>query len=217
MNFIILADKYQKGMKSKGCVGLIKLNNRLNVLEYQYRLIKSNFEKSKIIYVYGFDNKKMNAYIEKKNLVDFVAINNDLYEQHNYVYSLSLAAKYLEKDCFILFGDTIFKKDIFNDFNKNISQIYINKKEKNKLGCIIDDTSFVKNISFDLENYLMDIYFIAKKDTNKLINIITKPKYKNYFLFEAINQIIDSGTEFKANVKNKKNITSKINKIRAAS
>lgn len=214
MNFIILADKYQKGMKSKGCVGLIKVSQKINAFEHQYRLIKNNFKKFKIIYVYGFDHKKMTNYIEERNYENIITIYNDDYENSNYTHSLSLAQEYTIKDFFVFFGDSLFKKDVFNNFSKDTSQIYVNNKQKNKLGCIINTNNTVDNISFDLENYLMDIYYICKNDSKILRKLITDPKHKNYFLFEIINKMIDSGIKFKANIKNKKNICSKINTIR---
>jgi CTP:phosphocholine cytidylyltransferase-like protein len=214
MNFIILADKYQKGMKSRGCVGLIKVNTRLNAFDHQYRLIKNNFKRSKIIYIYGFDHKKMTSYIYEKNYKDVVTIYNDMYEEYNYTYSLSLAQEYMAKDFFIIFGDTIFKKEVFKNQRNANSQIFINKKQKNTLGCILDENQVIHNISFDLDNYLMDMYYINKKDSAAMKNIVMNPKYKNCFVFEIINKMIDSGINFSANIKNKKDLSSKINKIK---
>lgn len=216
MNFIILADKYQKGMKSKGCVGLIRVNQRNNVFQHQYKIIKSYFPLAKIIYIYGFDNKRYINFINDYGYSDVISIFNSKYEELNYAYSLSLASQYLNKSCFVLFGDTIFKKQIFEDFNSNQgSQIYLNKKEKNKLGCVLDKDNIVHNISFDLDNYLMDIYFIHKQESNMLKTILNNPKYNNCFLFEIINKMIDNGTKFKGISKNKKDISSKLcNKIK---
>lgn len=216
MNFIILADKYQKGMKSKGCVGLIKVNQRNNVFQHQYKIIKYYFPSAKIIYVYGFDSKRFVTFLNEYDYPDVVSIYNDKYEELNYSYSLSLASRYFNKNCFILFGDTIFKKEIFADFNINQgSQIYLNKKEKNKLGCVLDKEHIVHNISFDLDNYLMDIYFIHKQEIDMIQNLTNNPKYNNCFLFEIINKMIDNGAKFKGISKNKKDISSKLcNKIK---
>lgn len=211
MNFIILADKYHKGMKSKGCVGLIKVNARINVFEHQYRLIKEQFKRSKIIYVYGFDHKKMASFINEKNYKDVKTIYNSRYEEYNYTHSLSLAQEYMNKGFFILFGDTIFKKNIFNNAPNKNSQIFINNKQKNTLGCIIDQNQSIHNISFDLDNYLMDIYYINKKDSQLMQSLVINPKYKNYFVFEIINKMIDHGIQFSPNIKNQKNLFSKIN------
>ena len=39
MNIIVLGDKFQKRMKSKGCVGLIKINNK-SIIQLQHKTIK---------------------------------------------------------------------------------------------------------------------------------------------------------------------------------
>lgn len=211
MNFIILADKYQKGMKSKGAVGLIKVNRKSTVFENQYEIIKSCFKKSKIIYVYGFDSKKINLFFDSKKYKDVIRIYNEKYEDLNYSYSLSLASEYMTKDFFVLFGDAILKKEIFSDFvSNNGSQIYINKKEKAKLGCILDSNNIVQNISFDLENYISDMYYIHNKDNQILQSLVNETKYNNCFVFEIINKMIDAGVVFSTVQKNQKNICSKI-------
>ena len=68
MNIIILGDKYQKRMKSRGCVGLIKYNNK-NIISHQYKTLHSIFPNANIIYVYGFDNKRFISYINKNILI----------------------------------------------------------------------------------------------------------------------------------------------------
>lgn len=211
MNFIILADKYQKGMKSKGAVGLIKVNRRYTLFENQYDVIKSSFKKSKIIYVYGFDSKKINHFFDSQKYKDVIRIYNDKYEDLNYAYSLALASEYMNKDFFILFGDAILKKEIFSDFMPNNgSQIFINKKEKAKLGCVIDSNNIVQNISFDLENYITDMYYIHNTDNDVIRSLVNERKYNNCFVFEIINKMIDAGTVFKTIQKNQKNICGKI-------
>lgn len=211
MNFIILADKYQKGMKSKGAVGLIKINRRYTLFENQYETIKSSFKKAKIIYVYGFDSKKINHFFDNKQYKDVIKIYNHRYEDLNYAHSLSLACEYMQKDFFVLFGDTLFKKEIFNDFTSNIgSQVYINKKEKTKLGCIVDKNNIVHNISFDLDNYISDMYYIHQKDSHMMKSLISESKHNNYFIFEIINKMIDAGSVFRTAQKNQKNICTKI-------
>ncbi len=211
MNFIILADKYQKGMKSKGAVGLIKLNKKITLFEHQYEIIKSTFKKPKIIYIYGFDSKKVSNFFSSKKYNDVITIMNNDYENSNYSYSLSLANQYMDKDFFLIFGDAIFKKEMFQDFNRSDgSKVFINHKQKNKLGCILDNNQNVLNIAFDLENYLTDTYYISQDDASIIKSIVANPKYNNYFIFEIINKMIDIGSSFGSINKNQKNIASKI-------
>lgn len=214
MNFIILADKFNKGMKSKGCLGLLGLNKKNNILQFQYANIKKVFPKSKIIYVYGFDHKKMEIFLEQNEYSDLISIYNPDYEKYNYAYTLSLASNYLNDNCFISFGDIIFKHNIFKGFNKqNKSQVFINKKIKNTFGCTIIDDNII-NISFDLPNYLSHIYYVCKKDISQFNALVTNRKFKNCFIFEIINKMIDSNVSFNPFINNSKNIAHNINEIK---
>lgn len=214
MNFIILADKYQKGMKSKGCTGLLQINRKYNLLDFQYTNIKRHFPKCTIIYVYGFDHKKLSSFVSNKKYKDLISIYNPDYQNYNYTHTLNIASNYLNDNCFITFGDIMFKYQAFDNFSTNAgSQIFINTKIKNKLGCTIQNNT-INHISFDLDNYLSNIYYLTKKDANTLKKIIGNSKLKNYFIFEIINKMIDNNTTFKPFVKNNKNITHNISELK---
>lgn len=196
MNFIILGDKYQKGMKSKGCVGLLRFNKKHNIFQHQYHHIKEHFPKAKIIYVHGFESKKFVSFLHKNGYDDVIAINNDEYDNKNQAYSLSLTKSFLNSDCFITFGNTILVKNIFSKFNKlHGSQIFISN-DKSEIGCIIND-SFIENISFDLDNYISNIYYLDKLTIPDLNLLLDNTKFHNNFLFEIINKLIDAGKIFK--------------------
>lgn len=192
MNIIVLGDKYQKRMKSKGCVGLIKQNNQ-HTISHQYKVLKKYFPDANIVYVYGFDSKRLLSYIDKhhESYEDLVMIHNTNYDKHNYSYSLYLAQKYLNDDCMIIFGDHLIKSGTFNNFKPNLgSQAFINTKQKSKLGCIINNSQ-IDNISYDLDNYLCEIYFISKAHIKQLRSLVSNTTYHNCFIFELINKMID--------------------------
>ena len=117
MNIIILGDKYQKRMKSRGCVGLIKLQNK-NILHHQYKILTNKFALSKIVYIYGFDNKRLLSYLEKNNQAysQLEFVHNNRYDQYNNAYSLSLVKEYLDDDLLIMFGDKILTANTFSKF-----------------------------------------------------------------------------------------------------
>lgn len=215
MNFIILADKFNKGMKSKGCLGLLDINKKNNILEFQYNNIKKIFPRAKIIYVYGFDHKKMKSFLDHKKHKDLIGIYNPDYEKYNYTHSISLTADYLNDNCFITFGDIIFKHQTFKTFikDKNKSQIFVNNKIKNQIGCTIINNNVI-NISFDLENYLSHIYYICKKDIEHLNKLVHNSKLRNCFIFEIVNKMIDSNISFTPVINNNKTLTKHINEIK---
>lgn len=192
MNIIVLGDKFQKRMKSKGCVGLIKINNK-SIIQLQHKIIKHLFPESKIVYVYGFEGKRLHTFLTKNTLLnnDIMAVYNSHYEKYNNAYSLSLIADFLDDDCLILFGDTIISKKTFAKFNTNNgSQVFLSKKNKNRLGCIINDGK-IENISYDLDNYLSEIYYLTKEDMLTIKHLLNNKINSNYFIFEIINKLID--------------------------
>lgn len=211
MNCIIIGDRYNKGMKSKGCSGLIRINKRYNVFQNQYKVIKKVFPKSKIIYVYGFENKKIASYL-KLNYEDVVGVYNDEFNTSGYCHSINCAKQYLNKDCLLFFGDLIIKSEIFNNFDKKNSHVYINKKNNSNLGCIIDNNKIIQNISYDLDNYLMNMYYFNQKDIKILKSIVSDHKHRNCFVFEAINKMVDLGVKFHISITNNKKLFQVVNK-----
>lgn len=192
MNIIILGDRYQKRMKSKGCVGLIKYKNN-NILYHQYKICKKIFPNSKIIYIYGFDNKKFVSHIADNSSFysDVIFVENKNYEDSNSGYSLNIVKDYLNDETLILPGDYIFSTPIFNNFkNTTLSQVFVSKKEKHSIGCIINNGA-ITNISYDLDNYVSGIYFISKSQIDIFRKLAANQNYNNYFLFELFNKMID--------------------------
>jgi choline kinase len=192
MNVIIIGDKFQKRMKSKGCVGLIKVNNK-TIIQQQYKIIKHSFPKCRIHYVYGFDGRKLCSFLNKNHgaYQDLNMIANHNYEKYNNAYSLYLANQYLTGDTIIMFGDNYLHQKSFQNFSdKSGSQIFINNKQKSKLGCVIMNNK-IENIAYDLDNYLPEIYFFNKETTRALKELIINTQNHNNFIFELINKIID--------------------------
>lgn len=192
MNCIIIGDKFQKRMKSKGCVALTKYNNA-TLIEHQQKIILEKFPTSKIVYIYGFDNKKIESFQNKnKNLLNINFIYNSLYLKHNNAYSLYLAKNFLKEDCLIFFGDKIFGKKTFDKFDqKNGSQVFLNDNTESELGCVINDTK-VENISYHLNNKLSEIYFLTKPVAIQLYNSVVTQQFHQCFVFEMINKLIDN-------------------------
>lgn len=196
MNFIIIGDKYQKGMKSKGCAGLIKIDESHNLFEYQYNIIKKYFTNSTIVYIGGFEYKKIESFLHK-HYKDVICINNEDYECTNDAHSISLAKNIPYQNTFIMCGYTVLDKKIFDKFDADVgSQIFINKNSQTPLGCILNDNK-VSNISFDLPNCIDNIYYVCSADYCHLQKTLVNTYYKNYFIFELLNQLIDSGSIIK--------------------
>jgi choline kinase len=207
MNIIILGDKFQKRMKSKGCVALFKIHSH-TILDNQISSIRSSFTNNKIVYVYGFESKKFlsyfNKHIQPKDS-NVVLIHNPDYIKYNYAYSLFLAKEYLDDDCIILFGEQILKNNTLSLFQKlEDSQVLVSPKNKNKLGCVIHNNN-IANISYGLQNYVHNIYYLSKQHAGFIKQLLTHTdQYYNCFIFELINKLIDNEQIIKPLVFNSK-------------
>lgn len=202
---VVLGDRYQKGKKSKGCPALIH-HNKQTIIEHQINSIKKILPDSTINYVSGFENEKLKIFIEKNNLADSInIIRNKNYETSNEAYSLSLALNSINKNSslLVLSGYYIPLSTSFNSVNFSRSMLFIDNK-KTRLGCIINN-DVIENIFFDLENYISEIYFIRNKDIKNIKHLLSSNKYNNAFLFELINNIIDTGSIFYPHNLSKKN------------
>lgn len=196
MNAIILGDKYSKGMKSKGCSGLIPISRKKNILQNQCDILYSIFKNINITYIYGFDNKKFIDFYEKSN-IDINVVYNPNFNQYNYAFSLSLVKELFNTDVIIVHGYRVLNKTMFKNFHtKNGSQIFIKQEkpdDKSGAGCIINN-EVIENFSFDLDNVIDDVYYLDYDCANYFGSYLLNNKtYHNNFIFELLNKSIDSG------------------------
>lgn len=197
MNCVILGDKYQKGMKSKGCAALIRANKQYNLLENQYFTLKSIFPDIKINYIYGFDNKKFLDYIDKSE-IPLKIIYNDHYHKYNHIFSLGLVSELFNDNLLIVDGYKLLTKKIFKKFNCNNSQVFVNKEhDQDSVGCVINKSGNIENFNFDLANSLENIYYIDKECSIAMKSFIENKYHYNHFIFEILNKLIDHGFIFK--------------------
>ena len=199
MNCIILGDQFKKGMKSKGCSGLIQVNRSINIFQQQYDTLLHLYQRINIIYVYGYDAKKFIHFITKNHYIEKLTIiyNENNYDNHNSIQGLKLAHNFLNQDCLILSGDTIITKKTFNHFSKHKgSQVFLaGASKKTELGCVLL-SSKIEHICYGLGNSLHDIYYFSKKDIGDFKNLLLDSKKSNCFIFEIINDLIDKNILF---------------------
>jgi CTP:phosphocholine cytidylyltransferase-like protein len=197
MRIIILGDRFKKGLKSKGCPGLIRANgDRSTIFDKQYHVFNQKFPNCEIIYVAGYDCKRLRHFI-KKNYQDkkIVVLKNTDYERFNDVQSLNIAKEYLNDSCIIVSGYITPSMVTFDSLDKIYSQVFVTNKETS-IGCVVNN-KIVSNISFGLQNYISDIYYINKDDSLKLQKLIGVDSNKNCFLFEILNKIIEQDSIIK--------------------
>jgi len=196
MNLIILADKFQKGNKTKGWPGCIPVNKKRSLIENQVFTARRVFPKCKIYYVYGFDHRKVENYLYEKNFKNFVPIYNKKFAEEGETSAVACAADYLDTGSIIVGGDILLKPSNFKNFiDKN--HLYSSNSNVDDLGCNINGFGDVEHIFYELPNYIMNMYYLDRKHIEVFRKIVYQHEYRNYFLFEIINKMIEEqGTKF---------------------
>jgi choline kinase len=192
---IIIADGFKKGMKSRGCVGLLPYNKKNNLFEQQRDSILGVFPRSDIVYIYGFDAKRFGGFIEDTGETGSTQyILNSEYSEYNHGHSLYLAKDRIAQsdECLILLGyEPVSTKIIKAAKKTKKSSVLLDTKNQSKLGCVLDNnTKIISHIFFDLDNHISDIYLLKKPEINILIECLEHEKIHNMFLFEIMNNII---------------------------
>lgn len=198
MNVFILGDKYEKGMKSKGCQALIKYKNS-RIIDCQIDYLNKHIKYNNIVYIAGFDHKALKSYANKKQYSKFHILYNPNHNTTNYGDSLLVGVDFLNQDCMVIYGNTLLNNVNIKAINHNQSAVFITKKKedkKNNLGCIINQDR-ITNIDFDLQNAIHhDIFYISAPDTEKIKHMLLNTHSHNNFIFELINKLIDDGSTF---------------------
>lgn len=198
MNFIILGDKYNRGTKSKGCSGLMP-HKKDTIIKNQTSTIFSVFPRSKIIYVYGYDQKKIENYaaLNYKSKKNIEFIHNPEYLTKGFGRSLFTALDYLNDSCVIMFGNTIITKSILMKIKHKVPQVFLSKTIEYKLGCVITD-EYIENMSYGLTNYSYGIYHFPKPETAMVAGVLDSQAGKNMFVFEIVNLLIENKVRFES-------------------
>jgi hypothetical protein len=210
MNCVILADSPVKGIKSKGWIGSLPVNSKYNLIDHQVNVLEKSFPKCKIIYVYGFDNKKVENYLRKMHR-EITFVKNLEYSQYGQAFSIYQTIDLIEKECLFFYGDLVIQPSMFKSFNRKNSQIFINKQKKSELGSSTDSQNNVEHINYGLDNPVMNMFFINDKNMYNFKEIIQNWNYRNYFYFEIINRMIDQGAQFSPTEFNRSNLFLTIN------
>ena len=208
MNCIILADKPRKRNKTKGWNGCLPINSKKTLVENQISVLQSCFDKIKIYYVYGFDAKNVEDFFEKKNYKNVIPIKNTLFETTGEINSISKTRQFLNTDTLLISGNVILSRSMFKNFSPSNSKstIFISEKENKELGCSIDKANKITHLCYDLDNFFCEIVYLRKKHIEKFRTMVSKKEYRNYFLFEIINKMIDIGIDFEPYISTKQKL-----------
>lgn len=171
---------------------MVKLLNGETIFERQLRvLVECGI--NDIIVTTGPFKEQLEEVCKKKQFsdVNFTFVQNDIYSETNYIYSMYLAKDYLDDDVLSLHGDLVFNKNfvkkIINDKRESLIAVNRTKKlpEKDFKGRIKDGKLQEVSISiFDPDCFAVQpFYKLAKKD------ILAWVKKVEEFINNGVNKV----------------------------
>lgn len=88
------------------------------ILSRQLRLLSQN-GLTEVIMTTGYYDKVLIDYCQSLNLpIHFTFVNNPLYAQTNYIYSIYCAREYLKGDMLLIHGDLVFEQSVLQELLK---------------------------------------------------------------------------------------------------
>lgn len=193
MCVIVPAAGIGKRMKSHGPKANIQIDKNNTVIDRIFSIINRNFEKTENIVVVGFQKEKLT--FKNKSIK---TVFNENFENTNVSKSINLGIiNSSSKDCLVIYGDIVFDKNIFKNFDSSKSCIWVEKSQKrnSEIG-INSENNIVEHFSYGIYPKWAHIVFLKEKDKNIFLSISNNQKTNKWFGFEILNKMIDMGVKF---------------------
>lgn len=193
LTFILLAENYGHRMKSYGPVSLIKIGDK-SLIEHQIDAIKSVFIDFEIILCSGFETQKVYQFLQNVLPADFPIriVENQIYYHSNCCEGLRLCLNNTRNNKIVICGGgVLFTVDYLRCLNVKKSSILYQADDKDSgfdVG-VIDADSRLESLALAVDNKVWTdlIYITGEPFVRSFYNLISRPEFKNKFLFEAIN------------------------------
>lgn len=197
MQALIIASVPDRSMKTLGNKGLIKIDQKNRIIDYQISQLKKIDANIQIIIACAFDAVKTRKYIEHRKYNNVTIVTHEFDEFINVGRSIKECLGTIEKNNYpliIMNSGCVFKHKTLLNVTKNTENCYalISKKEEfeSKLGCTIDEGK-IKFIFYGLGNKICEIFTLSKQGVDNLRKIHIKD---SMYLFEVMNALIGNGT-----------------------
>lgn len=188
-SIIIPAAGMGRRMKIYGPKSLIAINKKHTILSKQLMSINACFRRNETFLVGGFEHNKL------PHIGGIKLLYNPEYERTNVLHSINIALKKIKNNkVIIIYGDLVFNKACLNlPFYKESAIVVSNTMKDEEVGCVVQDGK-LEHMFYGLPNKWSQIAFFTGKELELLRHIAHN---KMWFGFEAINEIITHGGNFK--------------------
>lgn len=177
---------------------MVKIGSKESILSNQLRIL-SKYDINDILITTGPFEEKLIKYCDDLQIPGKISyINNDLYKETNYIYSIYLARNELNEDIILMHGDLVFEDEVFRLLieSKHSKMIVDSTIElpKDDFKAVIKDKKIDKiGISyFDGAVSSQPLYFLKKEDLNVWIRQIVsfiENNNKRCYAEDAFNEI----------------------------
>jgi CTP:phosphocholine cytidylyltransferase-like protein len=184
-------------MKSYGPKSLIKIKNELTIIDNQLKYINKYLHKPEIIVVTGFESDKIKNHLKRRRSVR--TVYNPAWETSNVVSSIGCGLAEAKNDnVLIVYGDLVFNAyamKIPMSINSMIITDSGSYMKSDEVGCVVNSNT-LEQMMYGLDDKWAQICYLTGYELKMMKELCCNTKYENYYGFEIINQIINSGGVF---------------------
>lgn len=197
ISVVLFAENHGYRMKSYGPISLMKIEGK-TLIERQIDTIKATFKNFEIILCVGFETQKIVEFV-KDNFTDINirVVENQMHFTSNCCESARLCLSNINNDK-ILFcnGGVLITPECLRSINYNENSIIFQEEDEHKdfnIGAIHDAGDRLVSLGLGVKKSVWSeiLYLSRKKAVKSMYSIMSNPEYKNRFMFEAINELME--------------------------
>lgn len=202
VSIILLCDSPGYRMKSYGPTSLISIKGK-KLIDWQIEIINKTFSNNEIIICAGFEIDRIIKYIKTKHKkTNIRVVENQLYNNSNSCEALRIAINNTFNDKILICdGSLLFSPKCLSLIDTNCACVLIESKPSHTLdiGVNIDNENYTQHFSYGANHIWSEILFMNNESIiDDFRKILQSVDYKNKFIFEAINEILNSKYNIKA-------------------
>lgn len=198
-SIIIPAAGMGRRMRSYGPKALLKINETKDVITNQLEIIRHSFRKYEVILVTGFESDKLMNHVPNW----IVKIENERYEETNVLRSIGMGLRAARCDkVLIIYGDLALSSKIFDGsslYDKSTVFISENQLMTEEIGCTINNKE-IEFFCYHLPMIWAQIVYLTGKELKLLQTLAWNRDNERLFGFEAMNEILERGGKFLAQI-----------------
>jgi hypothetical protein len=209
INALLLMPFACKTTKSWETKGLLEIKNQITVLDYQIQQLKTIDKDIAITLATGFNSLKIQDWILHKRYKNIDYINNKEHNSTNEGCSLKLflSNKQNLENIVIINSGVLIKKSIISKKQlKGNSKFFMISATKENFGLGCTNTERLEYIFYDLPNSWSEFVYLNKEAIDNMKNIVLNNYVNHMYLFEILNQLLNTNIVTEKTTINKKDI-----------